>query len=193
MNEQKEDFQLREQNKAKPMIEDIIPEYLDGDNKNNALDFIDYLRENKMKPVWAIQNGWKAVYKGKPIYYIRLPKSKHHFLNKKQSDKTDWTRSWVVTPYLLHYRRYEDLIIGEGLQNFFWDNMRRCIHVITGECNSHNCAPGVDTTVLGKEFENLCHFVNSGANTLWYVNPDKTDICNIKKLLDIEIKTRSNL
>lgn len=190
MAERNNDHTLREQKNIKPNIEDVIPYYLDDENKKNALEFVSYLRENKIKPVWATQNNWKATYKGKIIYYLRLPTTKHHFLNKKKTDENDWLRSWVVTPYVLHYHEYADLIINEGLQDFFWNNMRFCINVLTGECNSHGCAPGIDMNVLGKDFKNLCHFVKSGANTMWVVNPDETEINSIKKLLDFEKQAR---
>ena len=47
MSEQKKVIRYTEQNKIKPMIEDVIPDFLDGDNKKIALEFIAYLRENK--------------------------------------------------------------------------------------------------------------------------------------------------
>ena len=46
------------QKKPKPEIENVIPEYLDGDMKKTALDFVAWLRANKMNPVWASANIW---------------------------------------------------------------------------------------------------------------------------------------
>ena len=52
MSEQKPCL-LDEQRKARPKIEDAIPEYMDGTMKAAALDFIAWLRANKMSPGWA--------------------------------------------------------------------------------------------------------------------------------------------
>ena len=188
MSEKKKVTRYTEQNKIKPMIEDVIPDFLDGDNKRIALEFIAYLRENKMKPVWAIQNGWKAVYKGKVLYYIRLPKHEQQFRTKKQSDETEWTRSWVVTPFPQNINKYEELIINEGWQNLIWENMGYC-YTCPNAVNSYKCE-GINKTILGKEFENLCRGQLYGGGMAWFVNPDETTISYIKKLLDFEKQAR---
>jgi len=53
MPEQKPLTLAQQQAKDKPLIEDLIPVYLDGDATNRAMDFAAYMRKNKMKPVWA--------------------------------------------------------------------------------------------------------------------------------------------
>ena len=37
----------------KPKIEDVVCEVLSGDAQKNALDFIAFLRENKLNPAWG--------------------------------------------------------------------------------------------------------------------------------------------
>jgi len=39
--------------KAKPQIEEVIPQYLDGDMRRAALGFVAHLRANKMPPFVA--------------------------------------------------------------------------------------------------------------------------------------------
>ncbi len=158
-------------------IEYKIPTLLDGDMKMTALNFVAYLREKKMPPKYAgINNAWKIDYKGKCLLYIRLCD-----LNPSGEKK-----KWVINPYLLHIQKYEDLIINEGLQNFIWDNMHHCINVLRGGCNSHNCSPGKNITLLGKEIKSVCR----GRQPVWFFDPDKTAIDCIKKLLEFEKNAR---
>lgn len=178
MSEQSNITRLEVQRKIKPMIEEVIPEYLDGDIKKTALDFILHLRENKMKPAWAIHNGWKSIYKGKPIYYIRLGKE---WVNNSKNVK------WVVTPYLNHIKTYEEAIINEGWQNLVWDNLHYC-----RSCNN-GCAPGASMTVLGKELTGLCYgTLYSGRFPVSFVDPGETMVYYIKRLLDIEKQARED-
>ena len=65
MPEQKLSF--KEQKALKLKIEDEIPKFLDGEMKQSALDFIAYMRANKMQPAWLSTNSWKANYKGQNI------------------------------------------------------------------------------------------------------------------------------
>jgi len=56
----------------KPVIEDSICDLLGGDARKNALDFIAYLRENKLNPQWSAANAWKVNYKTFSVCFIRL-------------------------------------------------------------------------------------------------------------------------
>ena len=177
-------YDMATQSKLKPQIEEIIPEYLTGDNQKRALEFMAYLRDNKIKPVWAIQNGWKATYKGKVIYYIRLPRYNSHFRNLKQSDGTDWENSWVFTPYLHNMSSYEDLVINAGLREFVLNGLHYCV-----PC-AHRLCPK-EKTIFGNKIENLCGGDLYGGMALWYVNPSETEMRYLKKLLEFEKQARA--
>ena len=168
---------LRVQREIKPKVEDVLPYYLDNEMMESALLFMDYLREHKMNPRWAgVHNAWKYVYKGKPVYYIRLGK--------------EWVREtenvkWVVTLYLNHLSEYEDFILREGWQNIIWDDLHYCRN-----CNN-GCAPGTDRTIIGREFHGLCNgILYSGRFPVNFVNPDETASFRMKKLLELEINAR---
>jgi len=176
---------LQFQRENKPNIEDILPCYVDDDVLKNTLDFVVCLRENKIKPVWALHNAWKGTYKGKVIYYIRLPLYKGHFHSPKHSSDMDWMRSWVMTPYLHNIKMYEDQIMAVGLQDFVWDNLHYCV-----PCPHRLCR--VDKTILGKELKGLCNGDLYGGTTIWIVNPDETESTGIKRLLELEKKARTN-
>jgi hypothetical protein len=170
----------QEQKKTKPKIEDLIPEYLDGEMKDSALGFIAALRVNKINPSWTLTNQWKAVCKGKNIIRVSL---------------APWTPSgksknakWVITAYLQHLDTYTEIIIAEGLQSFLYDSVNYCVHKPSNSppaeafrqhsfefpCNTWNCAPGKALTVCGKEL----------------TNPDKNTLNAIMRFLELERMAR---
>ena len=110
----------KEQQKIRPKIEDVIPEILSGKMRETALDFVAYVRKNKMAPGWAgITNTWNASYKGKVIYRIQLKND--GWVNDRHSKHL-----WVVNPHLNHLAAYEEIIISDGMQNIVWDNIGYC-------------------------------------------------------------------
>ena len=154
----------QEQKKSKPQIENVISEYLDGEMKNIALDFVARLRTNRMSPIWASGNSWKSSYKGKGICYVKLDRGK-----------------WVVIPLLDHLNQYREIVVNEGLQNTIWVNIFRC-----EECNP-GCAPGKDRTVLDRVFKNSCY----GRPPIVFNDPNEAAIDCIKRLLEMERRARS--
>ena len=175
-----------QQKEIKPLIEDIINEYLDGDIKNTALDFVAYIRENNMKPVWALTNSWKISYKSKGIFYIRI------CMEKKYNAYGPIGTSWVITPYFSHIHEYEESIVNEGLHNIICDNVFHCVHSGRSDssgagCNPNkSCAGGATKTVFGKELKGLC----VSRPLIWFYDPDETAIDCIKRLLELEQNAR---
>jgi len=197
-------FWEQSKTKTKTMIEDVLPHYLDSDNHKIALGFIEYLRENKMKPTWAVQNGWTGMCKSKVLYWIRLPQVKsnldadnpthHHFRTIKPSDKTNWTKSWVITPYFSKFDSYKDIIVNEELHNFFLDNLHFCRPGCSSDVNkpgeNKNCHPGVSKVLFDREVKRICRGDLYGTMTAWFVNPNETEIIQIKRLLELERQAR---
>jgi len=182
MAKQKQLSLAQQQRITKPLIEDVIPEYLDGDMKKSALDFVAYLRKNRMSPSFArIANAWNNNYKGSGLYYIGLCRQ----------DPYGKPRQWVINPYLKHISQYEDIIIQEGLQHIIWNNVHPCTNPLTGGCNYHGCAPGTNKTILGKEFKSVCiAHMYLGRPLMWAYDPDEATIDCIKRLLELERKAR---
>ena len=187
MYEKSEEY-FKQQAKDKPKIEDVIPEFLDGENRKTALEFVAYLRENKMNPRWATHNVWKPLLKGKPICRIRLPKYEGHFRDPKHSDKTAWMGSWCVMLQLrmLNKNKFEEFNNDEGMKNFIWNNLYNCTPHCQGQCNPQN-----KIIIFGKELENRCGSALDNGHLL-IVNPDEIEMNYIKKLLELEIEARKN-
>jgi len=181
--------ELWAQKNIKPMIEDIMPHYLEGDRLESALEFVAFLRENKMKPVWAITNGWKAVHRGKTLYYIRLPLYPAHFDRPNQSGETSWERSWCVTPFLMNLAKYEHLITDETNKKIIVDNFYGC----KPYCKMARCAgrnPEKKITVCDTELMRYCGDGMLKNRSLWIVNPTETEIDSIKTFLELEKNAR---
>ena len=158
-----------EQKKTKPKIEDVIPYYLDGNMKKTALDFVSYLHENKMKPVWASANAWKVSYKSKGVCYVRL--------HRGEIEKNNWnSKSWVIEPRIFNYDEYEEQIVNEKLQDIIWKNLYYCKFCHPAPCKIRN------TKLLGKEVKGIC----GGRPPAWFWDPGEAEINCVKRLLEFE-------
>jgi len=175
---------LAVQKTSKPNIEDVLPFYVEDETLKTALNFVAYLRENKMKPVWTIHNAWKCTYKGKVLYYIRLPLYQSHFTNKRPDDKTEWKKSWTFTPYLHNINEYEDNIDDKDMQ----ERILACLWYANPNCgNKQNrgCACTYHKLLFGKQIH-LCYGNSYGGCATWFTNPNEAEIEWIKKLLEWE-------
>jgi hypothetical protein len=66
---------VQEQILTKPDIDDIICHYLDGNILKDALNFIEHIRNTKMKIKWSSFNVWSVRFKRKHVMDIRVAES----------------------------------------------------------------------------------------------------------------------
>ena len=185
MSEEKKLTFFQEQVKNNPVIEDIIEKHLDDDKKKIALDFVAWLRENKLNPRFsgASANDFNIICKGKSICSIEADGNRSS------------NRGWRVTPRLDHMETYKEAIMSEGLQDCIWDTTGYCVYSerspYFGMKKAPGCSPnkpcrgGKDVLILGKLIKHKCY---SGQG---FLNPDETAVANIKKLLLLERKART--
>ena len=172
MSDKNDITHLHVQRKVKPKVEDVLPYFLDGKMLECAIDFVAFLRAEKMNPGWAgVHNAWRANNKSKPICYIRLGK--------------EWVRDtknvkWVVVLYLDCMDDYADKI-SEDWQKIIWDDLHYCRNCAYG------CFPGATKSILGKEFSGLCP---TFFNRVCFVNPDENTIKIVTGLLELEREAR---
>jgi len=91
---------LERQKPYKPKIDEVIGDLLDGENLIRALEFIAYLKENKMNTRWANTNSWKIVNKGVTVGYIKAGVVRETAIGcyVKFKDAADPIKgSWTVT------------------------------------------------------------------------------------------------
>ena len=152
-----------EQKRSKPQIEDVISDFLNGDALINALDFIAYLRKNKLNPRWSASGNWTVKYKGKNLLIIRLHGSA-------------WQYDVEVGSWHIDYKNFDcldEFASCNDMKNFLYSNVRYCI-------NCCACSPGRDVTILGKQLDNICRLVIK--------NPNVKALESIKKLVQ-NVKT----
>jgi len=137
----------QEQMKIKPKIEEIIPEFLDGELKEAAFEFIAYLKLKKHTPRYSSFNSWKVSYKSKMLFYIKIEKN--------------------ILSIAFHLEKF-NCEHNEALIKAIQDNLSPCNACLKA------CRKGMELIVFGKKFTNICHywtikFVNPNINTLEHV------------------------
>ena len=162
----------KEQKEIKPTIEEVIPECLSGDMKKTVLDFVMYLRANKMFLKWRSANSWKILHENKSVFSIGLATGKWVWAGR-------YSNFWFVALSINNITEYEESIIDAGLQKFIWDNIKYC-----NSCSK--CAPGIEMTISGRELKNICRDLCLIA----ICDPDEETLNDIKKLLELEMKAR---
>jgi len=196
---------IREQQKDKPLIEDVITDNLDNTLKIAALDFVEHMKGNKMPlrfgnmlKIWS-ELKWEANYKGKPICRVVITQSSgsgyRHYYKDPRSNKHP---CWYIVPRLSNMETYKESIFNENLQDIIWTNATYCVY---GERSPYykmakapgckpnkSCAPGKNIVVLDKEIIYNC---DSFGMTVW--NPDEATIKGLKRLLELEKKARDVL
>jgi hypothetical protein len=147
---------------TKPKIQDTILDVVKKEHQKAALNFVEFIRANKMTPAWASKNAWKVNYKGKVLCYIRTSGTSHFY----NLDDGSWHINFAVySDYI-----YDVPVSNEAIQ-IIWDKVKHCTR-----CN--NCIPANRLAINGKEFDNVCH--------QWLVikNPNTEDLECIMKLVE---------
>jgi len=196
MSEQTRIQLYQQQTGAKPVIEGVIPIVIaDGAKKKLALDFIAWLRENKMQPQWGglIQSWqWKFNYKSKTILIITM--SENGWIDYEES-------SWFVIPLPYPYndiKKHSEAIIKNNLQGIIQNNQCFCVHKNkdgrTGVgCDPQKaCAGGMTKNVFDRDIEGICCGGGSERPNTRFYDPGETEIYCIKKLLELEKKARDD-
>ena len=149
---------------AKPKVEDVILDVVKKEHQKAALDFVGFIRANKMTPAWASKNAWKVNYKGKVLCYIRTSGTAHYH----NLDDGSWHINFAVYSDSVY-----DIAASDEAVKGIWDKLRFC-----QKCANNNCAPAKSLTINGKVFDKLCH--------QWLVmkNPDAEALDCVKKLVE---------
>jgi len=152
----------KEQKAAKPKIEDVAGEVIGGDNLKNLLDFLGFLKENKLTPRWQSCNSWKVMCKNKSVCYVNLnDREKFWMIRHSQFTRDNW------------FKDYDNYITDDKLKAFILDNIQ------APPCVGRDCWGNKNRmTILGKEFDAVC--------TCWPLtvkNPDGAVLEGAKMLI----------
>ena len=154
---------------AKPKIEDVICDVLTGDEQKNALDFVAFLRANKMSPGWASTNSWAISYKKQRICFIRMSGTAHYH----DLEGGFWHINHVnygCINLVSYPDEWEQYISDEKLKDMVWNQIRTC-----KKC--YNCKGVKAVVIFGKQFDDVCQ------NWLFMKNPDVDALNCAKKIV----------
>jgi hypothetical protein len=162
-----------QQKKVKPKPEVIIYEALIGENHENALHFVNWLKENKMSPAWQVTNKWRSNFKGKGICHI--------FIGGPGKPNKVENGSWCVRIFLYDnlLGKINDEPFSEWVKEITIKNAKRCISCVA-KCSS----PGRSKIIYGKEIKNFCDSgLTDGVGTMEITNPNMEMTERIKSLI----------
>ena len=154
--------EFKKQKAIKPKIEDKIFELVKEEHQKRALDFVGFIRDNKMTPAWASTNSWKVSYKGKALCYIRTAGTAHYH----KLDDGSWHVSFAVYSDFVY-----DVPVSNEVIKMVWDKVKHCTRCA-------NCTPANQLTIYGKVFKNVCH------QWLAIKNPNAEELECVKKLVE---------
>ena len=142
--------------KIRPEIEDVIRDSLNGEALKNGLDFIAYLKKNKMSPQWSAANSWKVSYKTQNVLFIRLgSNSRYHGVG---------AGSWCIKAFIGEY----EAPLSDDFKEIVWANIKYCDKCI-------HCR-GKRMLIFGREIDNVC-------DSIIIENPNAKAIECIKKII----------
>ena len=148
-------------------IEEYINEFLIGMNKENALEFVKFIKKNDMVfekggGYWEDKLYWYIKYKENFVCYILIG-----------SEEKPGPGPWIIWSDDSGINCFVDFPIDEHLKNIAWQNIDFCGK---GGCCSDQ---GTKKTIFGKNFDNVCR------TTMRFTDPDNNEIECLKKLMEI--------
>lgn len=153
---------MSEQKNIKPKIEEIASDYLDGEALKNMLDFVEWLRANRMTPAFGSKSKEGISYTTH-VCYVKL------FLG--------YWHIWISGKHRKHKHLYiDDFLACEELKEIVGDNLPSCIEGCGHRCNE---GQGYTVTVCGKKYEKIC-----GCCTVRFINPNAETLNIIKKVIE---------
>jgi hypothetical protein len=157
------------QMKTRPKIGDVVGDILCGEKLAIALDFIAYLKENKLNLSWSSANTWHLKHNGKVVLFIRMTGAEYFTHRNNIEDG-----SWLISPPFDIKHDYADFSTDKAFKEAVWRNVNYCAACI-------KCKPGNSYNILGKNFEGVCNSVVA------FVNPTLEDVDCVKKLIEYKI------
>lgn len=126
--------EYEEQKKDKPDIDELIERLLRGRQREAAVDFVTFLRSNKMSPRWGAINSYNLGYKGRRVCIIKI--AENHFELRINTQYNEQFNSCFSEE-------------SEQIRQYLRDSVTYCFGC--GECK-----PGVTMELLGVTVENAC-------------------------------------
>ena len=157
MSEKRKESNSQEQKKIKPKIEEAASEFLDGDKLKNILDFVAWLRANRISPQFKSKGPGGASYTTR-VCHIKIHRD-----------------SWHIWSTGLKGAYVNDFLACEELKEIVSASLAPC------EPCGHRCNSGQGFTMMvcGQEFNKIC-----GCCPVRFHNPDAETLKIIKKVIE---------
>lgn len=189
MSEQKIETIVQIQAKTKPKIEEMIPQYLEGEAKQSMINFLEICKANGVKTKWSATNRWSLRLDKQGIGMIYMG-VKPCGDAKKGIQKNAWYTYINSASELIHRE-----LDKEGISEKEKENITHVVHRNLKTCanDKKRCAPLKNITILGKEFnetDNLCSDCGKDYYQIMFSNPDERTLYWLNKVLEIDRKAR---
>lgn len=151
---------------TEPNIEDYILNELSADDRDIALDFINYLKDSRLTFYKDNCECWKD----KIYYWVKCGDKCVCFIAINDPDEKD--NRWTVWSDDMELP--EKYPVSDSIKESAWRHIDHC-----GNCGS--CGGGRSKEVFGRVFDNVC------GCTFRVDNPDIDDLAFLKVMVDIGI------
>lgn len=152
-------------------ITEYIDDNLNGEAKQTALEFVDFLQSKHLTFYKDMCDCWKD----KIYYWVKLNDECVCFIAIADPDEPQ--NLWTV--WSDESKLYEDYIVDEGIKAVAWKNIDFC-----GNCGS--CSGGQSKKVFGKTFDRVC------GCTFRVDNPTEKEIPFLEKMIEIKVNEICN-
>lgn len=150
-------------------IRDCICRELSSEDKETALNFIDYLEAKQLTFYKDNSDCWKD----KIYYWVKLGDKCVCFIAINDPDEKD--NRWTVLSDDMGSEYLDNHPCSHEMKEIAWKNIDHC-----GNCGS--CCGGRRRVIFGKEFSDVC------GCTFRIDNPDSEALLFMKEMADIRIK-----
>jgi len=153
------------------ILKDIISKNIIDDNvKESLLSFIEWLRVNKIKPLYTPCDGQS------PFWELNYDGKKHFIVWNEKNDI-------YIMLNLIFSDEFQEKLIDINTQSIIFENLQECSRK-NGEscdnCNLPSDEAGVERIIFGKRIKNLCY-----GEYISFSNPDTKTIEVIKELIQL--------
>jgi len=149
---------MAEQKKRLTTEEYLAEKITNATNRKNMIDFIDWLKLNKLSVKKANPTKWVASHGKKQVCYLQLS-----------------NEDWTIIPRGQYYAAFFD---GDVLCAYIWESINPCnIQKGWQKCSS-KCG-GITRTVCGKEFDDTCASI-----PLYFKNPSAEQLRVIERVIE---------
>ena len=118
---------------ARLKVEDAIKDVLTGNVCEEALDFVVFLRENKLTTPWSATNLWKIRFKGKDIGFMSIYGTAAYRGLSENSWQICFTANEFATCDTVYGEQY---MLSGSQKNIVWNTLNNCKN------HPYQCNPG---------------------------------------------------